>query len=636
MAGSKEVFARRKQGKIDEAYELALELVEAPGAGEWEQSALAWCLIDLIKRESANRADARLEAYRAQLEAILPSADNEILATHRDKALALCRPEGRLLAEAKTVSQAGNAAQAVALYRKALAARPGDADIQTSLGWELYRHNKQLLTQDAPNVGLVRRNLSDYLMLAVGKPSPLHSCMLMQAAQLAGQDKLKMLAFSRLWNLDNLSGDDFEPYQTDDGKTLPALAEKVIRLAAKDVIASCNQDDLDYLQPYLEDAIDRFPDSLWLRHTKAKALLALNRHGEAMQFVVLVTKAKPDEFWTWELLGDVCAPSDPDAALACYCKGLTCSSDETFLGKLRLKLADALIAGQDFARAKCEVERVIVHRRESGHKIPEAAARITQQPWYAGTEPAASNHDYCKARAAHAEDVLLHDLPWTSAVTGERFTATTAEGKTRTRRRIYMASGDGMPKEVFVRESDFPFRDAGSGEPVQVKGESRPGDRYHVYKIERRAGADWDVVPTRVGVIDHVNKDKQLAHFIVARGIDGVIPLATLPGPVCEGNTVAVRMARFTSKKGDRYRVLSVEPSREQADAAVFRRFESTVSTSGDMGFTTDDIFIPPAVMKKAGVEDGEFVSGVALLNFDKKRMQWGWKAISASASEEP
>ena len=51
MITSKEVFAKRKEGAIDEAYKMALELMAAPQVDGWDQKAFGWCLIDLIKRE---------------------------------------------------------------------------------------------------------------------------------------------------------------------------------------------------------------------------------------------------------------------------------------------------------------------------------------------------------------------------------------------------------------------------------------------------------------------------------------------------------------------------------------------------------------------------------------------------------
>ncbi|EDJ87789.1 hypothetical protein CGSHi22121_00352 [Haemophilus influenzae 22.1-21] len=48
---SKEVFSERKVN-LENAYKMAIELVRQDPNNEWNQKALAWCLIDLIKKNS--------------------------------------------------------------------------------------------------------------------------------------------------------------------------------------------------------------------------------------------------------------------------------------------------------------------------------------------------------------------------------------------------------------------------------------------------------------------------------------------------------------------------------------------------------------------------------------------------------
>lgn len=52
-ATSKDVFAKRKEGSIDEAYQLALAVDGfPPEVDEWDRKAMGWCLVDLIKRDA--------------------------------------------------------------------------------------------------------------------------------------------------------------------------------------------------------------------------------------------------------------------------------------------------------------------------------------------------------------------------------------------------------------------------------------------------------------------------------------------------------------------------------------------------------------------------------------------------------
>jgi len=47
------------------------------------------------------------------------------------------------------------------------------------------------------------------------------------------------------------------------------------------------------------------------------------------------------------------------------------------------------------------------------------------------------------------------------------------------------------------------------------------------------------------------------------------------------------------------------------------------------MGFTRNDIFISRPLVEKFQIIDDQEISGFAILNYNKKRSSWGWKAIS-------
>ena len=79
MMTNKEVFAKRKEGAIDEAYQMALQLMRAPDIDEWDFKALAWCLIDLIKRDANAGQIQNLAHYRQQLEIIKVNPNDDIL-----------------------------------------------------------------------------------------------------------------------------------------------------------------------------------------------------------------------------------------------------------------------------------------------------------------------------------------------------------------------------------------------------------------------------------------------------------------------------------------------------------------------------------------------------------------------------
>jgi tetratricopeptide (TPR) repeat protein len=632
---SKDVFAKRREGAVDEAYRMALELMGSPNADDWDRKAFCWCLIDIIKRDAGNGSTENLPHYRRQLESVEVEPSDEVLAKGVRNALSLCNPGGREVSRAKALGKEGLHTEAVAVYRQTLAAFPADREAQTGFGWELYFHSKELMAATNDNFGAVKRNLNDYLKLDVEKPSSLHSRILQLAATLAGQDKLSMLAFSRLWNLDYLRPEDFERFRAEGGKEYPSLAEKVIQQAGKEAAASNNSREQEHVLPRLDAAIKRFPDNVWLKLDKAKVLLSLGMHNEALTFGLAVAKAKPYDYWAWGLLGDIVSRTDGEAALGCYCRALSCPAEDKYTGKIRLKVAQRMLENNDLSAAKFEVETVARAKESEGHKIPAEAAEIISQPWFSGTAAAASNSDFYKSKLPAAEALLFGSLPWVDACIGEKFTVLGKDGKPKQKRKIFLETSS-IPVEASIPESRLGRRKWSAGDAIKVKGEFEDGKGFKPYMLEgRNSTTQWDifreqdVLADKIGIVDHVNREKGVLHFIVDREIDGVVPLSALGESFSEGDSIALWLSRYTSKNGTAYLVHRANASDKQPGSDIRKLFCEEVRVSNGMGFTESDIFVTPPLVSRHRLEDGQRVSGTAVLSFNKKRGNWGWKAIS-------
>ena len=143
MTTNKEVFAKRKEGALDEAYQMALILMQGPQISDWDFKAFAWCLIDLIKRGVKVGNDQNIDHYRQQLQAIKLDPNDDVLSKSVRYALSLCNPHGQLISQAKELSKQGRHKEAVNLYRNIWLGGSADRDVQTSLGWELYKLCKE-------------------------------------------------------------------------------------------------------------------------------------------------------------------------------------------------------------------------------------------------------------------------------------------------------------------------------------------------------------------------------------------------------------------------------------------------------------------------------------------------------------
>jgi len=626
MLNSKVVFAKRKEGELDEAYQMALQLVSNPQHDSWDLKAFAWCLIDLVKREAKSGDKVKLHEYQHQLEAIDVDSEDKILTDQKFYTLKLCQPGWEEVTIAKALSKEGKYQDAVNVYNKLI--RDGDVteDAHTGLAWDLYRLSKELLGQSHPNFNLVKRHLNSYFQLQVEKPSLLHTCFLMLADKIAKENKINMGAFVRYWDLNNLRSEDFHPYTTEDGTSIPSLAERVIQHAAKDAYSRDDHEAITYILPFISKCIYKFPENIWLQLSKARSLMVLGRSNEALEYGLEVAKFKVNDYWVWELLGDLYHNIDQTITLSCYCKALACSKDINFLGKVKLKLAVLLIAEGDFARAKKEVEEVANFRVSQSQRVPELADKLMSQGWYQSAVCAESNMDYYRDHVKAAEGLLHANLPWIDGVLGESFTTKLHPQKPR--RKLYIKNHP-IPVEAVIPETKLALSDTTSGLPIKLKAEVDASGRYHVYAVELRdEGEKWDVFDEYVGVIDHVNHSKNIVHFIVNKSIDGLVSMSDLKNVAKEGDLIAVRVSEFDSKQGKRTQVVHASMTDKMPPDSVLKRFEDVVEEGNGMGFTTQGIFIPPPLMAKNRVEHMQRVSGLAVINFNKKRGEWGWKAL--------
>lgn len=636
---SKEVTELRKSGQLEAAYVLSVERTADSEADDYDRGAYAWCLIALVKQHSADGDRQKLSEYLDQLRRVEVPATDGMLIEHREKTLALAQPDRRAALNASILSKQGKHQEAARIYADINASGKLEPDDRKSWGWELYRlikgefEGKQDDELSSPVVQRAKRNLHTYLQLDIGGRDPLlHSLMLRHALRLARGDHLKILPFLRLWNPSKFSEEDFTRQTGKDGNIYPALVEDVIKAAASEAAESDRADDRHFILPHVQDTVKRFTDNVWLKLDLTKLLRDMGRTDEALTLAVEFAREKASEYWAWELIGDL-VPSDIDLKLSCYAKALICSQDDNFVGKVRLKLA-SLLAKSHPAEARFEVERVLAHRTRAGHNIPREVQAMLESAWFSDVSPRSTERTFYARYTEAAEALLFSHLPWTDASLGDVFTIEGKDGqKPRQRRRIYVRASP-FALELSLPGNHPDIRDLEVGAPVLVQYEmskTEPG-RATIHRFRPRPdGMPMDVAAERIGVIDHINHERSLLHVVVARGVDGICPISLYPHQAEIGDAVAVRLAQHRSASGVRTRILAISCTDQPPAIDVCRTFHETVEiTDKGFGFTLSDIFIPHNIVRGADIKTGDLIEGIAVASYDKKRGNWGMKAIEA------
>lgn len=631
MATSKEVFALRKSGQLNEAYEMAsmLNLDGSDSEIEWNKKAVAWCLIDLCKQAFHQQKTEQLKKFIIELNQLSLDKTDEILASQVSYVNAFIDEKRSDLIKAKNLSKSGDHNASLSIYKSLLSAGDHSSEVVSGISWELYRISKQMINSDPPNYNGAKKLINDYLKLNTERPSLIHSLHLTLADKIAQHGSLSMGIFIQIWGVENLRSDDFDQFIADDGKKYASLAERVVQHAVKDAFSRSDIDALIYIEETLNELLKNNQNNVWLIYSKVKVLLGSNRHVEAETVGLQFVKNKPKEFWSWDILGDVFISQKSDLALSCYAKGLTCTDDLNFSLKLKVKFTELLVKQNYLPQAKTEISEITNFIEQNKRKIPVEIKDLLEQSWFDSTVVLNSNKDFYREKAHLIDDYITDKLPWIKGSIGKRVSRKSNELLT-----VYIKSDDEeFPLELIVSDSIVKINEYNLGQSVEIKGEAGLDGKFNVLRLQPRNDCDpFDVFAPVLGVVDNVNHEKKLIHFLVNKQVNGIIYFSDLDQRYEVGDALTLRLGKKTTKYGIKYQAVTAKKSTDSLPSEVVKIFSGSVDEVNGMGFTSDDVFIPTTLMAANNVADGYDVSGTALLNFNKKRGEWGWKAIAISS----
>jgi len=636
---SKQVFALRREGRLDEALEMGRELFKSGYDEIGGIRALGWVLYDLAKRALSNNDVPMARKLVAELDSLSLGTDDQLLASKRDALRKRTEPGSEILAEARAAAKNDNRVKALQLYRQAVKDIPTSVDAHTGLGWEIYRALALLLRDENVPIDKVRTLLREYATLSqIAKPCLLHSLVLTIAIRTADQFP-KFPGFVRWWNITNLLPEDWLPKVGQDGKTYPALAERLAETLYKVVKAGDNTQDMLWITDFVKQALDRFPNQEWLPYHYGKLLVKQARFEEARKFALPVIRDKPHKFWAWYLLASTFV-NDDEVSLrrACLCKALMSGGNGvSFLCNVILDLAMIMKADGALPEAKHEFVRYIGVRANNGWRVPDPIQVITSESWYSAVTPTKGNRAYYIKHAPAAEALLLADIPWTNAVVT---TQIHADAEHSAHAFITIKSGNGLV-DVSARHNDFPVL-AGIeiGTPVRVKVDQQ--ERPVVLAIEPRTGDSWDVFPKEIAIISHINSERGLSTIMFNIGDLCVARHDMHEGlrdlPVGTFLAVSVQLDPVQRDPGKKfYRLLSFDITEKHPDTSLYREVSATfrMDEGRDFGLA-DNAYVSPKLIQEHNLHDGDILDINIISEINPRRRGQSWRVIGLSKTTTP
>lgn len=363
------IYKLRKEGKLDEALDLANDLFLLHPKNLSVQTAKAWIIYDILKSESNTVNLNTVTNLLSQLSNL--KLDNSLELLFNQVAFQI----GKLLFTAERKGVANN-------------------------------HLKNKIFETIKSLHITR-------------PSSAHSFIL-KAFLKSGEAWPKFFQFLDWWGLENLRPEDYTPERFND-REIPALAERTF---AKYASALLNQSDSNASQGYPIDT-DRIRgligllDTLLIEHpefkftryykTKLQLLLGVSKDETIHDFIPFV-QSNFTEFWVWQLLGEIHA-DNPGMELSCYCKALSCNSPSGFLVKVREKFIDTLLKLNYFNEAKNELDILIRTREKNGWSVPGKILSLKNAEWYQNATAAQNSQSFYVQNKDLAEDLVFGNLP---------------------------------------------------------------------------------------------------------------------------------------------------------------------------------------------------------------------------------
>ena len=224
---SRTVFELRREGKIQEALNMALQLYQIDPDEAWNQSALAWPLIDLCKAALTQNNLTEAQKYFNQLVAINFTSIDDIITSQ----IAFLRPKIDInyskIQEAENLSKNGNHKLALS-NMKAMFSNNQLLEIHhEAYGWVIYRYIKA--EEKNASIKELKSLMMDYINLSNERPSMLHSTILNFALGFSkDHSDFNLYNFFLLWDPSKLRREDTMESHNN-GSTYPSLISRVLR-----------------------------------------------------------------------------------------------------------------------------------------------------------------------------------------------------------------------------------------------------------------------------------------------------------------------------------------------------------------------------------------------------------------------
>ena len=226
---------------------------------------------------------------------------------------------------------------------------------------------------------------------------------------------------------------------------------------------------------------------------------------------------------------------------------------------------------------------------------------------------------YCKALSLKTQEVFLVKLR-------ESFAEMLIE------KRMYDEAKTEIQNVIATREkheSKIPVQIVQWTEQKWYKSATSKKDNSELYSkhITQAEEILFQEIPEELIVVEFVNKNKNILNFVKDKKKFGFFNYS---GNLTKPQIGDLLKVRFNGDGQDGfYKILTAKKADSNLTSDAIKDFEGTINIISPQNFGfIEDIFVDPKIIEKNKLTDGQTVTGRAILSFNKKKNELGWKAI--------
>lgn len=646
----KQIFDLRKQGRLREAYDSLLPLLPQNypdtkiriSQNKWLAIATMNVLIDLLKYEQCliPQSSEKITHLSHLLSGI--DADSDINAKQRiEHVLKNNNPYISLVKQAYEIPKDGpNNDKAINLLLEFREKSQSNSE-DKSLAWRIYYFIKYQLSLPHMAVSKILDLFHLYFNLIFDDRNARVQILVVALRVIKQLEKnnasncFNFPSFVRAWGLENLDSSNWD--RSADGK-FKSTAEEVIAICAKELSKDKDAplDLVEYFIPYLKALINRDPSDIWNYLYLSRMLSKIGQCYEAKINLIKVVKQKLDASWAWSELASLYSEESPQKAIGCFCKALLCKDPEAYKVNIHKNFSEYLFKQNDLRHAKTEYQIFMSLKQHPS----EYDCNVTKMDWFIQTEEEDNNNKFYIDNETFADEILFDDLPNIIGVVGPFGHYFNEIKKKHVNFQIIYIKlkKDGENKISFPFEIKNKLkRDKDSllkeGDCIQVKGELGANYKFNIYNI-KKCNDSLSIFDPVIGIIDHINKEKGIVHIIISKKYSLTVPMNQLKNVKLKQGTAVKMHISYSYTKENEMRLNLVKNlgavEIKEAPSELWCRFNGSLSCVPEKGFGfVDNVFFPKSLIDAADKEDGDIVSGIAVLSFNKKKGSWGYTALT-------